>query len=102
MLLVTFVSVCDDSGACEFVTCEVPDFENATRMIGSRVVLSDKKISSPYVTHDVARAFILILLLALERSTFVFPFLNLINNSDYVADQETLRRSAKWRVWSCG
>ena len=28
--------------ACEFVTCEVPDFENATRMIGSRVVLSDK------------------------------------------------------------
>ena len=27
--------------ACEFVTCEVPDFENATRMIGLRVVLSD-------------------------------------------------------------
>ena len=28
--------------ACEFVSCEVPDFETATRMIGSRVVLSDK------------------------------------------------------------
>ena len=28
--------------ACEFVLCEVPDIENATRMIGSRVVLSDK------------------------------------------------------------
>ena len=28
--------------ACEFVICEVPDFENATRMIGSRVELSDK------------------------------------------------------------
>ena len=28
--------------ACEFVTCEVPDFENATRMLGSRIVLSDK------------------------------------------------------------
>ena len=28
--------------ACEFVTCEVPDFENAMRMIGSRVALSDK------------------------------------------------------------
>ena len=28
--------------ACEFVTCEVPDFENATRMTGSRVVVSDK------------------------------------------------------------
>ena len=28
--------------ACESVTCEVPDFEEATRMIGSRVALPDK------------------------------------------------------------
>ena len=70
-----------------------------------RVVFAKKNVSSPCVTHDVARAFIFILLLAHERSTFdsLFLIFNLINLSGHVADQWTMcARSTEWGVWLCG
>ena len=80
--------------ACEFVTCEVPDFENATRMIGSRVVLSDK-IDFISMCHPLCRTrihlhplsctwafFLLLLLLSLS-----LPYLRHLHLTVHVADQ---------------
>ena len=65
----------------------------------ARLCRPHKKEVHHNVIHLCTCAF---LLLAHERSNSVFLFFNLIYISDYVADQQTLRRSTKWRVWPCG